>query len=138
MVRISFFIVFFLIPFSFSGKDFYKTERKKKHHIDIVVPDVLKKISYKESRDNWKAVNKNRNGTVDLGRYQINTIAFMELKRVYGMDIPECKTFLEDTLMQKKYAVCLYEHNIRILKRRKKKINERNIIRSWALSAYRI
>lgn len=49
-----------------------------------VNPDVLKAIIQVESRGNPKAINHNRNNTLDVGRGQINSIHFPELKK-YGI-----------------------------------------------------
>lgn len=105
---------------------------------DIILPPIMEIISKKESGGNWKAVNYNKNGTVDLGKYQLNSIAFKELNKFYGFPVPNKEKFLSDTLMQKKYALKLYEHNIMILKRRGKKINTKNVLKSWAVSAYNV
>ena len=59
-----------------------------------VNPEVLRAIAKVESRDNPHAVNRNRNGTVDFGLMQINSVHLRELNR-YGIHrrdlMNECK-----------------------------------------------
>lgn len=45
-----------------------------------VNPNVLRAILWGESRMNAKAVNRNRNGSIDVGIGQINTLHFNELR----------------------------------------------------------
>ncbi|MHA6846195.1 lytic transglycosylase domain-containing protein [Ralstonia syzygii] len=50
-----------------------------------VNPQVLRAIGYQESRLNPQARNRNRNGSEDLGMFQINSIHLPELSR-YGIE----------------------------------------------------
>jgi soluble lytic murein transglycosylase-like protein len=50
----------------------------KQHHVS---PTVLRAIAEVESGNNPHAVNRNRNGTVDLGMMQINSIHLRELRK---------------------------------------------------------
>ncbi|SOE87983.1 Transglycosylase SLT domain-containing protein [Caballeronia arationis] len=63
----------------------------KVHHVS---PTVLRAIAKVESGNDPRAVNRNRNGTVDLGMMQINSIHLRELKK-YGVKrkdlMNECK-----------------------------------------------
>ena len=104
----------------------------------IVLPEILQEIGLKESNNNWEAVNLNRNGTRDWGRFQMNDIAFEELLIKKGMPIPNRQEFLCDSLMQSKYALVLLNHNDSIMKRRGKKVNRNNQLKAWAKSAYNI
>jgi hypothetical protein len=132
-------IVLLFISTTIQNKPWLYPELKVVDKIeDIIMPDIMNKIAYQESRNNWYAINHNTNGTIDLGRYQINTVAFKELNNVYNMEIPDKDTFLSDTLLQKKYALVLYEHNIMILKRRKIPVNDLTILLAWKHSGYNV
>jgi len=52
------------------------------HHVN---PLILRAIALVESRGNSNAINKNSNGSYDLGMMQINSIHLPELAR-YGLD----------------------------------------------------
>jgi hypothetical protein len=132
-------IVLLFISTTIQNKPWLYPELKVVDKIeDIIMPDIMNKIAYQESRNNWYAINHNTNGTIDLGRYQINTVAFKELNNVYNMEIPDKDTFLSDTLLQKKYALVLYEHNTIILKRRKIPVNDATILLAWKHSGYNV
>lgn len=53
-------------------------------HYQKVDPMILRGIATVESHDNPHAINRNKNGTVDYGMMQINSIHLKELKK-YGV-----------------------------------------------------
>jgi lysozyme-related protein Hpa2 len=61
------------------------TDAARYHHVN---PLVLRAIALVESGGNPKAINHNRNGSVDLGELQINSIHQRELAR-YGIAPPD-------------------------------------------------
>lgn len=104
----------------------------------IVLPEILEVIGYQESKNDWSAVNLNRNGTRDWGRFQMNDIAFKELHIKKGLPLPNRQDFLCDTLMQIQYALALLNHNDSIMKSRGRQVNRNNQLKAWAKSAYNI
>ena len=76
----------------------------------------LDAISYRESRNNWCAINHNPNNTYDWGKWQINDVSFKDLEIYKGLKNPNKVKFLEDSTMQKKYVYHFIKRNEDIFK----------------------
>lgn len=71
-------IFLLLCLLSFSAKAFCFDEAGAKHRID---PVLLEAIAKTESSLNPRAINRNRNGSIDLGLMQINSSHLKSLRR---------------------------------------------------------
>jgi soluble lytic murein transglycosylase-like protein len=74
-------------------------------HYQKVDPMILRGIATVESHDNPHAINHNKNGSVDYGMMQINSIHLKELKK-YGVHradlMNECKNIYTAAFLLKK------------------------------------
>ena len=101
-VRHGILAVALVLPFGASARDCVQAAAR--YH--GVSETVLRAIAWHESKHNAWAVGKNSNGTLDIGRMQVNTIHLSELAK-YGI-APATIEATPFTIVEQSIAPCLY------------------------------